>query len=285
MTISINTTEDFIRALRDNADFRSAARRELLTEDLLEVPGQLVGIQKIQTSMLDEQRELRKTQTSMLDEQRELRNDSNALREAQNAILDTVATLLREGGEMRTDIRALHGMYRREHDDMQRFRGNYAFYAARKNRYQIIQLFARLRSMRRIRYGVLDSGALDTLLDENYEAVESLGLSDDALNSFPTADLVVKVAERRSSRPGFYVVAEASYTAQRGDVTRAAERARILRCATGLDSYAVVVSVRLAPNVEDIVFDNAQGYLASDDGSGAVWFPIVAEDMELPDPC
>lgn len=34
---TINTTNDFIRALRENQDFHAAARRELLTEELLEL--------------------------------------------------------------------------------------------------------------------------------------------------------------------------------------------------------------------------------------------------------
>ena len=34
----INTTDDFIRLLRENPEFHAAARRELLTEELLELP-------------------------------------------------------------------------------------------------------------------------------------------------------------------------------------------------------------------------------------------------------
>ena len=40
MVITIRNTDDFIRALRENPEFRDAARRELLTEDLLELPGE-----------------------------------------------------------------------------------------------------------------------------------------------------------------------------------------------------------------------------------------------------
>ena len=306
MTISINDTDDFIRALRDNEEFQSAARRELLTEELLGVPGQLVDMQKTQNAILDEQKELRdksntlqdaqnamlqelkeprKTQNAMLDEQKEMRAKSDALQDAQNAILDTVATLLREMTEFRTDTRALHGMYRREHQDLQRFRGNYAMHAARSNRYQIVQTFTRPKMMRRIRYNTLDSAALDTMIEENYEALDALGLSDDAMNSFPAADLVIEVTERRSARPGFYIVVEASFTAGSNDVTRASERARILQCATELDAYAVVAAVRLAPNIQDTVFDNIERYLEADDGNRVFWSPIVEEDLEPADPC
>ena len=38
MAIIIETTDDFIRALRQNEEFKAAARRELLTQDLLKLP-------------------------------------------------------------------------------------------------------------------------------------------------------------------------------------------------------------------------------------------------------
>ena len=38
MNIHITSTDDFIRALRENQEFRAAARREILTEELLELP-------------------------------------------------------------------------------------------------------------------------------------------------------------------------------------------------------------------------------------------------------
>ena len=40
MAVVIETTDDFIRVLRGNEEFKAAARRELLTEDLLELPGE-----------------------------------------------------------------------------------------------------------------------------------------------------------------------------------------------------------------------------------------------------
>ena len=39
--ITINNTDDFIRALRQNPEFHAAARRELLTEELLALPQRL----------------------------------------------------------------------------------------------------------------------------------------------------------------------------------------------------------------------------------------------------
>ena len=54
-----------------------------------------------------------------------LREDTNALLETQNAMLDTMAIML-------TDFRAVRASHRQEHDDPQRFRGNYAIDATRR---------------------------------------------------------------------------------------------------------------------------------------------------------
>ena len=178
-----------------------------------------------------------------------------------------------------------HEMYRRQHDDMGRFRGNYAMYAARKNRYEIARLFARPRLIRRIECNLLDSDVLNKMLNDNYESLDTLGLSEETLDSLPMADLVIEVTDRRGSRPSFYIAVEASFTADSKDVTRAAERASILRCATGLDAYAVVASVRLAPNIEDLVFDDAERFMEADSGNSAFWYPLVEYDLEPLDPC
>ena len=175
-------------------------------------------------------------------------------------------------------------MHRREHRALQIFIGNYARHFARQNRYEIVELFARSRTMRWIRYNVLDHDALDRMIDEKYDSLDDLGLSDDAFNTFPAADLVIEVTERRSSRPGFYIVVEASFTATSSDVTRASERASILRCATELDTYAVVAAVRLAPDIEGLVTDDIDRFLERDGRIEVLWFPIVEEDLEPPDP-
>ena len=242
---------------------------------------------------------LRETQNAMLDELKSLRQDSNALRrdtdslrETQNALLETLATLLKEHAEtrrdivsIRGDIGALHGMYRRQHDDFARFRGNYAIDAARRNVYEIARLFFQQRRMRWIEYSTLDRTALNGLLNENYEALDTLGLSNEALNSFPEADLVISVSDRRGSIQGFHIAVEASFTGHDDDVRRATDRARIIRCATGQDAYAVVAAVRLDQYMDRIrIHENATTYLEENNENDALWYPLVERDLEPPDP-
>ena len=53
MTTIIENAEDFLRAMRENAEFRMAARRELLTEELLALPQRFAEYSKTTDRKLD----------------------------------------------------------------------------------------------------------------------------------------------------------------------------------------------------------------------------------------
>ena len=197
---SINTIEDFLRVVRENDGLRSSVRREVLTEDLLALPGQFSEMLKTQNVMLAELKTLRQDSNALLEEQKSLRQDSNALRrdsnalrDAQNAILDTLTTVLKEQGETRRDIGALHGMYRRQHDDLDRFRGNYAIGAARENDFEIAQLFARIHSLRHLNVRRLTRDELAAMLNEHYDAVDALLLRERSWRTFQNPDIIAEV--------------------------------------------------------------------------------------------
>ena len=199
---SINTIEDFLRVVRENDGLRSSVRREVLTEDLLALPGQFSEMLKTQNAILDDLKSLRQDSNA-------LRRDSNALRDAQNAILDTLTTVLKEQGETRRDIGALHGMYRRQHDDLDRFRGNYAIGAARENDFEIAQLFARIHSLRHLNVRRLTRDELAAMLNEHYDAVGALLLRERSWRTFQNPDIIAEVTGIRSTRAGFYIAIEA----------------------------------------------------------------------------
>ena len=157
--------------------------------------------------------------------------------------------------------------------------------AARRNGYEIARPFFQQRSMRRVDFSALDRTVLSGMLNENDEALDALGLSDDALNSFPEADLIISIADRRDSTQCFYIAVEASFTGHDDDVRRATDRARILRCATGRDAYAVVAAVRLDQYTDRArIHENAATYLAELSENDALWYPLVERDLEPPDP-
>ena len=253
---TLDNIDDLLRIVREDEAVRAALRREVLTEDLLSLPAQFAA---------------------MLEEVRSLRQDTNSLLETQTAILG-------EQGRMSGDIHALHGMYRRQHDDLARFRGNFAIDAARRNRWEIAQLFARLRGMRRVQSRALTEDELGDMLEEGYDAVDALNLPDRSWATFLVPDMIAVVTQVRPSGPPFYIAVEASYTGDAEDLLRATEHAKILRSATGLDAYAVVASVRMAPSMEGRVYDDVEQFVHAGDENAALWYRLDEERMEPQDP-
>ncbi len=305
--MTINTIEDFLRAMRDNEEMRSAVRRELMTAEVLALPGQFAAMLEEQrnqrqnmtsifeelrdmrqnmTSMQEEQRNQRQNMTSMQEEQRNQRQNMTSIFEELRDLRQGTNALLAEQVNMRRDIGALHGMYRRQHDDLARFRGNYALHAARENYVPIARLFARRNGVQQMYVRQLADVERRDMLARNTNALESLDLRDAAWDSFMSPDLVAEVTGLHSNEePRYYIAVEASFTADRKDLERATDNAKILRCATGQDAYAVVAAVRLAPSIENLLLDDVTEYVEADNEDIALWYNLVEEELEPPDPC
>ena len=121
---SIDTIEDLLRLVREDEEIRAALRREVLTEELLALPAQFIAMQETQASM---QQSMQQSMVALQETQASMQESMVALQETQNSMLE-------EMRESRRDISALHGMFRQQHQDFGRFRGNYAADAARRNR-------------------------------------------------------------------------------------------------------------------------------------------------------
>ena len=251
---TINSAEDLIRIARDNEEFRDALRRELLTEELLALP---------------------QTVATLTDNVNALTKGIEEYKYSTDSLLSRVVERLDRQ----------HELYRRQHDDLARFRGNYAIDAARAKDTVVAELFAQHRGMRRIQVRPLTKDDLDYMLSENIEAVEALRLRERSWLTFPKADIIAEVTERRKPSLAFYVVIEASYTADTEDVLRATDHAKILRCATGLDAYAVVAGVRTVPSIEGSVFDEAAQLTGANDEEAVLWFQLDEDVLEPQDPC
>ena len=263
-------------------------RREMTS--MLETQNSLLEEQKNlrrdTNALLEEQKNLRRDTNALLEEQKNLRRDTNALLEEQKNLRRDTNALLAEQMNMRRDIGALHGMYRRQHDDLARFRGNYALDAARENYVAIARLFARRNGLRRMYVRPLADVERRGILARNTNALESLDLQDATWDTFMSPDLVAEVTDlNNGEEPRYYIAVEASFTADRKDLQRATDHAKILRCATGQEAYAVVAAVKLTPNIEDLVLEDAAEYLEADNEETALWFTLVEEELEPPDPC
>ncbi|MCY4556989.1 MAG: hypothetical protein OXF79_11540 [Chloroflexi bacterium] len=60
--VTINTSEDLLRALRDNPEWREAVRREILTEELMSLPARFDRFAARTEQSIDEQRQFNEGQ-------------------------------------------------------------------------------------------------------------------------------------------------------------------------------------------------------------------------------
>ena len=166
-------------------------------------------------------------------------------------------------------------------------RGNYAIDAARKNDMEIARLFAHRHGLRQIDVRMLPHNERRMMLVENQTALPGLDLWDPMGDSFLRPDLVAEVTDLLDAeQPRYYITVEASFTAHDRDVSRATDHAKIIRCATGLDAYAVVAAVRLDPHINsDRISEGIEEYLNANSKDTALWYPIVEDDLEPADPC
>ena len=251
--VTINTADDLIEVLRKDDRVRSEVRRELLTNELIAMPERLGQLVKSQAEMQKSIEGILKSIEGLHEEQKALRKTHEADREERVK-------------------------------DMHRFRGNYAADAAMKRSRRIAKPFSDLKGLRQVKRVVLSPDEVEALIDKAPEALAEARFTDDETFYTPEADLVMGIVRRRGAEPEFYVVAETSYTADRGDVDRALVRARVVGVATQKDAYAVVASMHLDPAVASRITEDAGESLASADSNSAFWFKIEEADMEPASP-
>ncbi len=204
---SITSTEDLLRLLREDATFREAARRELLSEDLLRLPEVVAQLAR---------------------ELHELRDLVERFVESTNrrlgALESDVGTLKSDVGTLKSDVGTLKG---RQVEDTYR--------RSAPTRFRKVD--GGLRRM-----DVLDAARLAELADDAHAARRITAREADQLTR---ADLVAFA--RRAAGEQVVVVAEISATIHHDDVERALARARVASKATGLPAVVVVAGEEVPP--------------------------------------
>ena len=292
---TISDIDDLLRIVRENEEFRVALRRELLTDDLLSLPREFAEMRETQNSMLEtqnrilaDQREMRETQESMLETQARMLETQARMLDEISDLRHTQNRILLHLDEIRADTKALHGMYRQQHEDFGRFRGNYASHAARNSSVDMANLFAsRYGARRPIPWPLSGNEAMLELRCGNLAELEALHIRERAWRTIMKPDVIARVTDfyDNTDKPLFYIAAEASYTGDLEDLRRATDHAKMLRTGTGLDAYAVVAGVRKGPSIEGLVFDDVEQYLAANNEEAALWYQLEESELEPSDPC
>lgn len=171
--------------------------------------------------------------------------------------------------EIRGDIRAMHGINRRQHDDLQNFRGQFAENTARRKAPSITMAVGSAIGKRLINKRVLTQADLSAFT-QNADASR---IPYNHIISFQEADLIIEAYNQQNRDDTCFIVVEASYTCAQDDADRARRHAAILRSFTGKPVYPVVSGVR----IHDALKDNVNG-----GGEDAIlWHKIDEEELDV----
>ena len=312
---NLNTTDDLLRAARENQEFREAFRREILTDDLIDLP-QREGDHYRETNAKIEaltenvhvlSRNVDTLVTGIADMNRNLNQRIDGLERDVNQKVDGLERNLgdkiadvNEGMNQKIDglernlggkIDEIRVAHEEEHQALHRFRGNYAIEGTRNNRGNIARKFVDARGINRHRYilKTLSYDECNELFDKNLDAIELLDTEGNISETFPEGDLIVRANYRRSGDTIFYIAVEASYTINANDVIRASDHAKILRKATGHEAFSVVSGVRVDPRIGNSyrlrIIEDLSEYLESDRDDLVLWFRLADRSLEPPSPC
>ena len=310
---TIDTTDDMLRLVREDSDFRATMRRELLTTELLEVPQRLTALEQSTAALIeytnatnrrldnieaditvikDDINVMKGDITVMKDDINVMKDDITVMKDDINVMKDDISVTKNDVSVIKDDINGLGEAFRQEVQAQSSYRGAHAQTAANRDRVRISNLFAKFHAIRRTDAMPVRRNRLKAWLQgENAEVVEALNLRDRAWETFLEPDIVAAVHDLMAdddAEPAFYIVVEASYTGEAEDIDKAIDHAKIVHAVTGLDAYPIVAAVRLddkmEPETRSRLYDDVQKFVAANDANAAFWYRLGSADLRPAEP-
>ena len=221
---TINTSEDLLRLLREDAHFYEQARRLILTDELITLPQRFTELVQIVTEL-----------STKLDAFAEATDRRLAALEAD------VSTLKADVSTLKADVAEIKVGQQRIQDDVGALKGD-----------------AALRATKFVTWDIANDMGMSIIRDlpraEIRDMRQQLYLSDmrsHHLQSFARADAIIEA--EFSPGQSAYIAVEASYTADERDTFRAIRNAHYLRRMTGRPTYAAISALRLDDRIKHLV--------------------------------
>ena len=283
---TINNIEDFLRIVREDEALRSAMRRELLTEELLELPARVAEMSRTQDAMLETQNSILKTQEEFRQEMAEFRQTQEEFRQSmaefrqemaefrktQDFILKEIADLRKTQNSILERLTVVEDNTRRNTVQIGELKGLFMERSARDDA-PIITSDMGLRWLK-----TLGRGDVVMIADEAQRSGLTAGISRDHMRAFRRADLVIEAAD--SDGETHYVAVEISYTANGRDTERATRHAEYITRFTGISAYAAIASVHIDNRIEDALTEADPRPLDVDHETKVFWSRLP--EMESP---
>ena len=217
---TINSQEDFLRALSENPNWRAAVRAQILDDELLQLPAKFNAFVERMDAFVEEQKRFNSEMRTFVNEMKLFNAGQRDLNER----------LVRNLDRITHDIGQLRGWF------------------ARLNAAEFAPVIALQMDMQFVR--VLPRGELANMAHQGIGD----GLSRDSLASFVNADVIIEATQEDGAT--CYIAVEASYTADHRDADRALRNAEYMTRFTGLPARPCIVSVR---NDRELAPDTLQG--------------------------
>ena len=235
----INTSDDLLKLLAENAEFYQAVRRLILTDELIELPERFARFAARVDDFIARQERFNEEQ-----------------RQFNQRIETAVGELQGTTSRLEASVDELQNTTARLETSVGALKGNPARYAVAVLFEEIAEhlgfTFRDTLSRQQLRQMIGPQGRTDVC-------------SGDRLG-FIRADLVVVAADAAGDT--HYVAVEASYTGDARDTARARRNARLLQRFTGCPAHAAIASVR-----------NDQDIQAEIDGGEVHWYALDPDDF------
>ena len=289
---TLNTTDDLLRAARENEEFREAFRREILTEELMAVPDDIKELRTITANIAATGEALNEHAATTNQQLDRMADGINALVQG---MADYKEATEKQFAQVQASITRVEGTLRDQEQAQSNFRGAYAQSAANREDLEIAAKFVDAHGLNaewieteHIRRTTLRQWTV------NYRAtLLTLDLKQtNPLMKFRRPDIIAAISDVtvEGSTPVFYIAVEASYSAEKKDIDKATDNAKIVQAITGLKTYPVVAAVRLHRRMEEDdesrsrLYEDVNEFIETDNPDTAFWHKVDSDDMGPPSP-
>ena len=250
---TINTSDDLLRLLEEDAQFYQAARRLILTNELLELPTRFNAFVDRVDQFITKQEQFNEEQRQFNEEQRQFNEGQRQFNEGQRQFNEGQRQF--NEGQRQFNER-IEASLRRIDNSIGELKGNTA-------RYVVAAHFGEIPELLGLEFqDSLSREQLRHLIGPVGRNISSAG----EWQSFIRADLVLITTNPDGET--YYIAVEASYTADERDTTRARRNAELLQRLTGHPCHAVIASVH---NVQEIEAELR--------GSDVYWYQLDPADF------
>ena len=244
---TINTSDDLLALLRENQEFREAARQAILTEELLTLPARFNAFVSEMRDFVSEMRNYIKVTDERLERleqgQHRLEEGQQRLEERQQRLEEGQQRL--EEGQQRLES-GQHG----HTNDIGMLKG-FALETKLYNRgIALVATRMKLRNGRRVRVAEVDDNS-DEFNNALYQALNDSTLSEAEYHRILDTDMILSGTLPGSSDL-VYIAIETTYTVSRVDIYKVKETAAILgRVFHGVEILVALYYVNIMDMFED----------------------------------